>query len=410
MSSVKPEFIVFYAWQSDRPKGENRYFIQDAATEAADELNNDSLCPFFVRIDQDTQGVPGLCDIPATILGKIDAADAFLCDLTYVAESTPVEDADADFEPRLCSNPNVLFELGYAFRSMGCERILCVMNERYGPVAKQIFDLAHRRFPIAYRLPDDALSKKDVKKQLVKRLGDAIRHLFPLGKRADERSADRVPEIRRDFESRVRAGTFHQIVRRAGAITVAVIPGLGTRLNHEQLQQQHVPPLGKTSWNTEIRGKSVLSRFEVGGELCSVAELRDDGVVLSADTWVLDPSYHPCKDRIVPAEATERAIMTTASYLKMLRELHVPLPWTICISLLEVNDYWLFVSEGISSRRQFPEQDIAAEPIIVRDVKEISDRQGVARLLRPSIDYIWREFGFEGSPNYTGNGIYNVRF
>ncbi len=161
MSASKAEFVVFYAWQSDRPPSRNRYFIEEAASEAAAKLNADPACPYTIRIDQDTQGVPGLCDIPATILKKIDAADAFLCDLTYIAASDRDGDnKEDDIEPRLCSNPNVLFELGYAFKTMEDKRLICVMNEHYGPAAKQIFDLAHRRFPIAFRLPNEALSQK----------------------------------------------------------------------------------------------------------------------------------------------------------------------------------------------------------------------------------------------------------
>jgi hypothetical protein len=29
----RPEFVVFYAWQSDRPGNRNRYLIQEAAAE-----------------------------------------------------------------------------------------------------------------------------------------------------------------------------------------------------------------------------------------------------------------------------------------------------------------------------------------------------------------------------------------
>ena len=55
------------------------------------QINADPSSPYNVRIDHDTLGVPGLCDIPATILDKIDSADGFLCDLTYVAATQPEE-------------------------------------------------------------------------------------------------------------------------------------------------------------------------------------------------------------------------------------------------------------------------------------------------------------------------------
>src|SRR5579872_5393227 len=85
----RTQFTVFYAWQSDRPTNSHRRFIREALDKTADRINADRSCPFKVQIDQDTQGVPGLCDIPATILQKIGSADAFVADLTYIATSEP---------------------------------------------------------------------------------------------------------------------------------------------------------------------------------------------------------------------------------------------------------------------------------------------------------------------------------
>jgi hypothetical protein len=407
MSASKAEFVIFYAWQSDRPGGRNRYFIQEAAAEAAAQMNADPACPYSVRIDQDTQGVPGLCDIPATILGKIDAADAFLCDLTYVAKSEVETDVESDSQPRLCSNPNILFELGYAFHVMGAERILCVMNEHYGPVADQIFDLAHRRFPLAYRLPDEALSRKEVAAGLADSLAFAVRALLPMGRRADIHAVDRVAAIRREHESRVRTGAFHGLVRRVGAIALAVIPAQATQISHDELRLQHIPPPGRIGWNPAIRGNSAISLGEMDDERCSIAEMRTDGVILGADAWVLDPAFHPSKESFVPSSATESVIISAAAkYLEALHKLNAPLPWTICVSLLEVKNYCLYVSDAQTNCQPFPDVDICPEPIVLSTLSGPLDWQQVARVLRPAIDFIWREFGFPGSFNYTQDGLY----
>ena len=184
MNGSRPEFVVFYAWQSDRPRSRNKDFVHGAALEAAKQLSDEA--EYSLRIDQDTQGVPGLCDIPATILAKIDAADGFLCDLTYVAQSTVDDDADTDFEPRYCSNPNVLFELGYAFRVLGPARVVCVMNEHYGPVEEQIFDIAHRRHPVKYECPHPKRTRKEAMAKLATDLVDAFRGLLPQGCRSEK--------------------------------------------------------------------------------------------------------------------------------------------------------------------------------------------------------------------------------
>jgi hypothetical protein len=116
---MKDTFIVFYAWQSDHPGGQCRFLVQEALEAAAKAISDDPSIPIRIEVDQDTKGVPGLCDIPATILAKIEKCDAIVADLTYVAKSS-VE------SPRFCSNPNVLFEVGFAFHAVGPERLILV--------------------------------------------------------------------------------------------------------------------------------------------------------------------------------------------------------------------------------------------------------------------------------------------
>ena len=234
MSLGKPEFVVFYAWQSDRPANQHRYLIREADDLASQELNAESAFPFTIRIDQDTEGVPGLCDIPATILRKIDEADAFIADLTYVAFG----DADSDGKRRHCSNPNVLFELGYAFRSLGFERIICVMNEHYGPVAEQIFDLAHRRFPLAFRIPADGKSRKDIVRLLQKELVVLFRSISVVGK---------VAKDRRDVDDKLKIefDPSQQIIRRGDFTEIrAILNNIGeTRANRVEVIVESLVPL-----------------------------------------------------------------------------------------------------------------------------------------------------------------------
>lgn len=178
-------FNVFYAWQSDHPGNSHKRFIREALDAVAKRVESDLASEFTLQVDQDTQGVPGLCDIPATILEKIASCDAFVADLTYVARSTP--DPSLEASPRYCSNPNVLFELGFAFRAIGWERLICVMNEKHGPSTEQIFDLDHRRHPIKYKLPSDGSSREAEFENLTNTLENAIRSIFPLGLSVDER-------------------------------------------------------------------------------------------------------------------------------------------------------------------------------------------------------------------------------
>ena len=223
-------------------------------------------------------------------------------------------------------------------------------------------------------------------------------------------AGNRAPEIRSKFETQVRDGAFHGLTRRKGAIAIAVIPTLGKEYEAHELRRQNLAPPGKSSWNTEIRGKWVLSAATRGDERCAIVAFHNDGIILAATTWVLDPEFHPVKDLVVPAEATESVIITAvARYLEALRAMEAVLPWQICVSLLEIRDYWLLVSNSETSPRPYPEADIAPDALVVRSLSEVDSPMKIARLLRPALNFIWREFGLEGCYNYTATGDYSGR-
>lgn len=141
------DFTIFYAWQSDRSQNTHRYLIRDAAKEAVKRIGKDASVEDSPRLDHDTKDVPGTPQIAGTIFRKIQESGAFIADLTFIG-AADLHDGDK----KLLPNPNVLLELGYAARSIGWDRIICVMNTAYGPVEEQIFDIRQRRWPICYEL------------------------------------------------------------------------------------------------------------------------------------------------------------------------------------------------------------------------------------------------------------------
>ncbi len=130
------EFRVFYSWQSDLPNSTNRAFIEKALEKAAKSIGTDASVEVEPVIDRDTAGVPGTPDIAHAILEKIDASDVFACDVSII---------NAGQESRPTPNPNVLIELGYAFKSLGPSRILLIMNTAFGGPELLPFDLRMKR-------------------------------------------------------------------------------------------------------------------------------------------------------------------------------------------------------------------------------------------------------------------------
>lgn len=179
---------IFYSWQSDLDTKTCRNFIerallkaieqiQDVKVEDADRPADDRLEGIEqtdldadgLMLDKDTAGVPGSPPIAETIFRKIEQAALFVPDLTSVV---PRRDG------RLCSNPNVLIEYGWALKCLTNSRIIPVMNTAYGaPSAANLpFDMVHLRHPITYHLPADASDDDRVRERaaLVKKLRQAL--------------------------------------------------------------------------------------------------------------------------------------------------------------------------------------------------------------------------------------------
>ena len=166
--------IVFYSWQSDLPNPSNRGFIQEALENAATAITADDTVAIEPVVDRDTQGVPGAPDIASTIFAKITAADVFVADVSIIGRD----------DKRATPNPNVLIELGYAFKALGHEKVILVFNRAFGKIEELPFDLRMRRV-LAYDMPAEGTPRGPERKVLEKQLDGAIRAALATGHAAD---------------------------------------------------------------------------------------------------------------------------------------------------------------------------------------------------------------------------------
>ena len=120
---------IFYSWQSDLPGKTNRYFIEDAIKKAIKQINKDQR--IISCLDRDTKDELGSPDIRTSIFEKINHSKFFVCDVSLNDTGVP--------------NPNVLLELGYAVKSLGWSKIVCLFNEKTGNIENLPFDINHNR-------------------------------------------------------------------------------------------------------------------------------------------------------------------------------------------------------------------------------------------------------------------------
>lgn len=175
---------IFWSWQDDHPSSVNRAFVREALEEAAAGVSKELGLTEAERpeIDQDTKGSPGWVEISREILDKIDACAIFVADVTPIAESP---------RKKKLPNPNVAFELGYALKAIGKERVILVCNATfYGAKPEELpFDMRHRRGPVVYDLPmgADAKKRESQHSKLVATLIDAL--ILNLGEAISKKDA-----------------------------------------------------------------------------------------------------------------------------------------------------------------------------------------------------------------------------
>jgi len=163
------ENTIFYSWQSDLPNNSNRGFLETCLNNVPKELV--SIAPFSIEftIDRDTKDETGTPDITQSIFKKIDKTKIFIADISII---------NTESSGRKTPNPNVLIELGFAAKSIGWERVICIYNLDYGSLSDLPFDLRQRR-PLTYSLKDQ--NKSELRKKITKVIAKTILKLHDRG-------------------------------------------------------------------------------------------------------------------------------------------------------------------------------------------------------------------------------------
>ena len=151
---------IFFSWQSDLPNKTNRNLIENSIKLALKKMNQDSPYSLITVIDRDKKCVICSQDIVDSILTKIDKCGLFIADISIINSS---------LNGKRTPNPNVLFELGYAVKCLGWDRVICVFNSDFGDVSELPFDLRNRRI-LTYETSNISETRKklaDIFKQII---------------------------------------------------------------------------------------------------------------------------------------------------------------------------------------------------------------------------------------------------
>ncbi len=434
---------VFYSWQNDTDSKCNRYLIRDAAEKAIKELNNEFLFessprPDLAELDHDTKGIPGHPEIVNTILEKIRNSQIFLADLTFVGttwenktnhKNTRKVSSDCKFLP----NPNVMFELGYAFNVLNDSRFIFVQNTEYGRPENGIFDLAHRRYPLTYALaPNSPTSQlKQAQKDLSDIIKLALRVILENGvleemRQMLERSLaterDRIKLARDDFHRQIREGRFLNQYGGEPVWTLGLFPAVlpDSQINWATFQkkiERVLKPLRTSGWGHRLTGGHLEAYHMEGRDTGkSLTRLNRFGTILFAcvETSVVFPSE--VKDPYSGEEIfdidmqgiTSGTIKTVRDWTQMLQEIGIKGPWFVETALLNLPRCQIPFTEKY--RRAGMDKDFAGGDIIPQDLLLIPEdapqmaMADFASLFAPLFNSVWEYFNSAQSLDFDASG------
>jgi hypothetical protein len=454
-------FVVFYAWQSDSPAKVNRNFIESALETSIKEVEKSGVVDSSPRLDKDTKDVSGIPDIANTILQKIQSADAFLADLTYVGG---VFEESGKPTGDVIPNPNVMIELGYALAELGWERIVTVINTHYGSQEKLPFDLKNRRWPIDYNLAPDAKgdAPKQQKEKLVQRISNAIKSIAKLPPRDRSQPIEQrvqilettvsimnssllqQSELSRLVETiqknqapkpnpkqrcaenlaglidRIRSGKFEGMPSTSAQLVITIVPEiLHPPLDIFGKNQQELTirlrPLYANGWDHRTYGDRLVIFSKSKNTIDAVTEISPNGIINAAGHEIISGSMEYFSSiapettentDVIPIMSVEKGMIEAVSqYCQALINLGIRGTLLVGFGIINLRKSMLFVSAGYGSGGRVREaNDIIPPPVEIPEGVDLQNPQPIARALRLAFDYVWREYNYPRSLNYGSTG------
>lgn len=311
---------VFYSWQSDLDTKTCRNFIERALLKAIEQIQDAELEDADrpddgpgrgavdtqeLTLDKDTVGVPGSPPIAETIFKKIEQAALFVPDLTSVVQRR---------DGRLCSNPNVLIEYGWALKCLSYSRIIPVMNTAYGaPTAANLpFDMVHLRHPITYHCPADATDAERLRERdvLVKKLRQALEIALGALPKVEPASPPQFHSPWTDNESRFKpdgvVGQLHNTM-------YPMVSGENAPLRLQGGPSMWVRLMPTVDRDLEIGSRAIEEAFRRDGQRCLPLNRRGD----ARDIFYVrgEDGFGACVD--ATGNATDQEKVTTSLLFAM---------------------------------------------------------------------------------------------
>jgi len=233
--------------------------------------------------------------------------------------------------------------------------------------------------------------------------------------------ADRKEEIEQfitNYHAALRSKQYFKGVTGQGICTVAIVPEVASyKLDFGNLPHDInllFSPMYCSGWDSEITGRA---RFTFGRHRdektpYAVTKITELGELKAFNTFLLENRYGraPLPEHVtgyVPSIAYERELINSIhQYLSSFAQLGVSPPFFVNCALVGLRGYIMYVDpiQFSTYGRVLQQDDVLPPSVKFVANADFASREAVTKVLRPTFDFIWREFGFQRSFNYTDDG------
>lgn len=232
---------------------------------------------------------------------------------------------------------------------------------------------------------------------------------------------DRNEEIEQfiaNYHADLRSKQYFKGVSDQGICAVTIVPEVASyKLDFSNLPHDInllFPPMYCSGWGSEITGRArfTFGRYQNEKTPYAVTEITELGELKAFNSSLLEDRYSRVQlpencTRFVPNIAYERELIKSIhQYLSSFEQVGVSPPFFINCALLSVHGYYMYVDPKQSTEygRTLQQDDVLPPSIRFLSKDNFASHKAVAKVLRPTFDFIWREFGFQRSFNYTTGG------
>jgi hypothetical protein len=230
---------------------------------------------------------------------------------------------------------------------------------------------------------------------------------------ANETYADRLRAFRLDRVNRLATGSAPVVMAGQHLLVLHLLPVLGARSDvkistsdFERLRGANIlRPIGCNGWSHSFN----FDGFQVAdqdpeGRIESYVQVMRNGFLEAVTSRILDTRFEQGGKilSVIPSIAWERLLLqSVGNFLAAMRELNMPLPYVLSLSLLNVKGYTMYVNPIYSMGRAHA---VDRDHLLTEEILIETPNSNVAALLRPLFDQVWNACGFRGSLNYDESG------